>query len=171
MRALFGHGAAFLADHYGALLEAQYHVHASWERRRAAWLCRIGDRDVWHYQSRLPALQADLAEWHADAPTVVDAADDGDGEGNSDDAAWGELYVIEGASLGGQLIARRLGERFADASHHFFGLGRDRPGDHWRQFQQVLDLQLSQPAAQRRAIHGAREMFGRFQSVFEAIAL
>ncbi len=53
--------------------------------------------------------------------------------------AMGVFYVLEGASLGGQMICKTLSERFPDKAMHFYrGLGTET-GARWRQCCAVLN--------------------------------
>ena len=77
---------------------------------------------------------------------------------------WGALYVLEGAALGGQIIARHLATRLGFRSAFFGGEG---VGARWRAFRVLLDA--SDDAA---AIDAARATFLAFgQSVAPEAAL
>jgi heme oxygenase (biliverdin-IX-beta and delta-forming) len=81
-------------------------------------------------------------------------------------AFWGELYVIEGSTLGGRVIVRHLRECFPALPHAFYAMGEHAPG-RWRDFQRVLDHTLADDASQRLAIDGALRMFARFQRTLQ----
>ena len=58
----------------------------------------------------------------------------------------GGWYVLEGATLGGQLIRRRLRQQFGpsiDNRLHFYSGYGDRTGRQWRLFQQFLNSSFS----------------------------
>ncbi|UPG91423.1 biliverdin-producing heme oxygenase [Luteibacter aegosomaticola] len=160
---------------YVELLAAQLRLFHAWEAERAADIEAVAA--VWPYASRIPPLAADIVGAHPVgdifrdnaagpvmsprkmsptgwAPTAVDAA------------FWGELYVIEGSTLGGQVIVRHLRERFPHLPHAFYALGEHAPG-RWRRFQQVLDEALATDAHQQLAIAGAQRMFARFQRTLQ----
>lgn len=138
------------------VLRRQWRIHAGWEQANAGWL-RV---QPWAYRPRAPALRADLAWLQATAPDdaplpAPSAADDATG--------WGMLYVVEGSALGGQVIARHLRRccpAAAGALRHFGAAVP--PGQAWPRFQSLLDRQLVDAAALRRAIGGAHAMFAHF---------
>jgi heme oxygenase len=62
----------------------------------------------------------------------------------------GILYVLEGATLGGQIIGRRLEKELgigAENGGMFFAAYGDRTGIIWRDFVSVLDRYTDDPAA------------------------
>ncbi len=61
----------------------------------------------------------------------------------------GGLYVVEGAALGGQIIARHLRERLRFDSTFFGGEG---VGPRWRAFRELLDATDDYAAVERSAI-------------------
>ena len=78
----------------------------------------------------------------------------------------GVLYVLEGATLGGQLIRKHLLAHL-DARWHgalrFYACYGDRVGERWRTFQQLLAGHLPDDPADERlsmAIAAARQTFG-----------
>lgn len=78
----------------------------------------------------------------------------------------GCAYVLEGSTLGGQIIARHveltlgLGPDRGTAFFHSYG---SDVGARWRAFRQVLLTYLTTPARQDAAIHAARETFQAFE--------
>lgn len=85
------------------LLRGFHGFHRTWEPAMAACLADPGFTGP---RQRLPLLEADLAALGA-APGEAACAAAG-GLCDSPAAAMGSLYVLEGATLGGQVIARRL---------------------------------------------------------------
>lgn len=84
----------------------------------------------------------------------------------SPEAAWGALYVVEGAALGGQLIARRLFERFGITGEHggaFFAGWGAQTGSRWREFRERLEIEVGPgPAGRAQACTGAVGTFDGF---------
>lgn len=155
---------------YARLLLGQYALHRAWEVERAAWLRGVADAG-WHYASRSERLARDLADWGLfpeDEPSPLPAAPISQVIG-SPSASWGELYVIEGSALGGQILARLLEQRFPGHAHHFFRIGQEAGRGTWRTFQSMLDTQLATPMQQQTAIAAARAMFHRTQRMLEAV--
>ncbi|MGA7438470.1 MAG: biliverdin-producing heme oxygenase [Luteibacter sp.] len=172
---------------YRELLAAQRRLYEAWETERASEIAAI--TAIWPYTSRLPHLTADLSVGaalvamvacdnaedpvaprekmsRASALLQVGAAPRANGFPQGDAAFWGELYVIEGSTLGGQVIVRHLRERFPGLPHAFYAMGEHAPG-RWRRFQRVLDDALADEASQRLAIAGAQHMFARFQQTLQ----
>jgi heme oxygenase len=77
-------------------------------------------------------------------------------------AAWlGSWYVIEGATLGGQILAPHFSEHFGlmpnSGVRYFSGYG-PRTGSMWNAFRALL-VEAIEPAAAEAAIDGARRTF------------
>lgn len=55
--------------------------------------------------------------------------------------ALGILYVMEGSTLGGNIIARNLAKNpnFQDVSFNYFGFYGEKTGPFWKNFKEVLD--------------------------------
>jgi heme oxygenase len=79
-------------------------------------------------------------------------------------AALGSLYVIEGSTLGGQMISRDLSERLGvvpgKGGTFFAGYGA-RTGRRWKEFLELLERHIS-PEETHIAVGHAREMFACF---------
>ncbi|KJV30908.1 biliverdin-producing heme oxygenase [Luteibacter yeojuensis] len=180
MRALLG-GALDEAGYRG-LLAAQLRLFRAWEAERAGEIAAVAG--AWTYASRIPSLAADLSVGahpvreavgeNATGPVAprekmsrASALLQGHEAARSvDPTFWGELYVIEGSTLGGQVIVRYLRERFPALPHAFYAMGERATGQ-WRHFQQALDAALPGPATQHPAIAGAQRMFARYQRTLE----
>lgn len=82
--------------------------------------------------------------------------------------ALGCFYVLEGSTLGGQLILRHLKRHFADApvgSFAFFRAYGDEAGPMWRAFGQALTAAAAQAASgdfDARVVRGAQDTFDTF---------
>jgi heme oxygenase len=78
----------------------------------------------------------------------------------------GCLYVLEGATLGGQVIARRLQETLKigpeNGASFFHGYGRDA-GHLWKSFRAALAAYASDRWRQEQIIAGARDTFTHFE--------
>lgn len=74
--------------------------------------------------------------------------------------AFGALYVLEGATLGGQIITRQLIEKGYPAEERSFfgGYGEDN-GKMWQSFQMALADYVNTPEREAEAIEGARQAF------------
>jgi heme oxygenase len=74
--------------------------------------------------------------------------------------AFGALYVLEGATLGGQIITRQLIEKgYAPETRSFFGgYGADN-GRMWQDFQMALANYVNTPEREAETMEGARQAF------------
>ncbi len=77
-------------------------------------------------------------------------------------SAWGCLYVLEGSTLGGQVIQRTLGPRLQLSTQH--GLGflvgyGESTGSSWKAFAAATQRFEAHEADRAAAVRGARETF------------
>jgi heme oxygenase len=81
--------------------------------------------------------------------------------------ALGCMYVLEGSTLGGQIIGRELAWRFAleesSGAAFFRGYG-SRAGEMWRSFCTTLRDQEFDPQQQAEVVHGAVDTFSALES-------
>lgn len=139
-------------DHYRAFLQA--HARALLPLETA--LEEAGAQALlpdWFERRRAPALIADLQELGAgpspppaEPPRVGGAAQ-----------VWGVLYALEGARLGGRVLART-----ARGSHRYLAHGEGRR--FWPEFLSALEASGADPAG---AAAGARLVFARFEAALE----
>lgn len=85
--------------------------------------------------------------------------------------AFGALYVLEGATLGGQLISRHLGRALGltpqQGGAYFSGYG-PQTGARWRSFGAVLEASVpAEDAAE--VVAGARQTFGAFRRALQGL--
>lgn len=143
------------------VLAALAGFHEQWEPA-ALRLLPAADAAWLHARSRCAWLQQDLAALAAGQPPVadqpgpplqlVDAA-----------AAWGSVYVMEGSTLGGQVIAHHLRDTLglhADNGARYYAGHGARTASLWRDCLQRLDTALGDdPAALQRACSAAAGVF------------
>lgn len=81
---------------------------------------------------------------------------------NDEHGVYGVLYTIEGSSLGGRLIARRLATHFGLTQEYgarfFSGYGEDIDA-RWNEVVSMLNARLTQPNALSSAIRAANDTF------------
>lgn len=109
-----------LEDQLDVALPGGWQRRLDWDSRRKVHLLR---QDLMHLGQRP----------HADAPEIFDV--------RSEAVAWGVLYVLEGATLGGQIICRQLGPRLqlsADAGLSFYASYGELVGPRWKDFCALL---------------------------------
>lgn len=61
--------------------------------------------------------------------------------------AMGVLYVMEGSSLGGNVIKKQLSANpyFADVNFNYFGCYDQKTGEYWKNFKEILDHKFTEP--------------------------
>ncbi|MFC4638364.1 biliverdin-producing heme oxygenase [Deinococcus hohokamensis] len=88
--------------------------------------------------------------------------------------ALGALYVLEGATLGGQLITRhvhrQLGLTALSGAAFFSGYGPDT-GRMWRQFTEALTRYAQDTGQDEAIVEGARRTFAAFEAALQEGAL
>jgi heme oxygenase len=75
----------------------------------------------------------------------------------------GSRYVVEGSTLGGQLIARALEPRFGDNRRFFLS----KPGNTWRALSESLEALAGDPSSVQAAGNAARTSFLDFERWME----
>ncbi len=87
--------------------------------------------------------------------------------------AMGTYYVLEGSTLGGSVIARKLAtnQNLANAGltdFKFYGCYGDMVGPRWKAFQQVLVNVATDKAAEDKMVAGATATFSALTDMFVA---
>jgi len=74
--------------------------------------------------------------------------------------ALGAMYVIEGSTLGGNVIAKQLSktEGFDDVTFNFFGCYQENTGMMWKNFKEVLDSEVT-PENYNKVLSGAKKLY------------
>jgi heme oxygenase len=81
----------------------------------------------------------------------------------------GVLYVLEGATLGGQIINRHLREHLGvepGAGASFFSGYGPKTGEMWKEFAQLVDSYSVKFGGEEKMIRAARETFDSFRNCF-----
>nr|WP_277346326.1 biliverdin-producing heme oxygenase [Solimonas marina] len=99
---------------------------------------------------------ADLPRWQSTLPLDTVAH------------RYGVAYVIEGAQLGGSVLARRLESRLAPWPMRWLRGYGDATGANWRAFLEHLQRDVSTPLQIEAAAHGACLAFDTLSSWFAA---
>ena len=74
--------------------------------------------------------------------------------------AWGIFYVMEGSTLGGNMIAKQLSksELFKDFPFHYFRCYGSQTGSYWKNFKESLDEQIAENE-EEKCIAGANKAY------------
>ncbi|MHB8287063.1 MAG: biliverdin-producing heme oxygenase, partial [Caulobacteraceae bacterium] len=127
-------------DAYRRLLIRFYVFHAGWEPALAGL---IGDAAFVEPRRKQGLLGADLADLGLTAAQIAALAPCAPSPPlASISEAFGAMYVLEGSTLGGQLISRQVAARLGlgpdDGARYYHAYGRD-VGAMWRAFGQRLN--------------------------------
>lgn len=153
-------------DQYGRALLGFHGLHARVEPAILAGLARHGLDFDYAERCKLDCLRQDLATLGLAVPdTAVDLADP-----DSPGAVIGLLYTVEGSTLGGRFLARRIGERPGPALPLRFlsGYG-DATEPRWQAFWQFADRQHG-PGIEADAVAAAVTAFTAFAAFLDHLA-
>lgn len=113
------------------------------------------------YISRFPLLQNDLRQLN-DQSNIHE-----DGRLHSPPskaATLGMLYVVEGSTLGGQVLAKHLTDKLGDrlsSALSIYDLGGKLTHDHWSRVQRLLREQGESGVDVAQMVHAAQDFFSR----------
>lgn len=81
-------------------------------------------------------------------------------EFNNEHEALGAMYVIEGSTLGGNVIAKQLSktEGFDEVTFNFFGCYQENTGSMWKNFKEVLDTEVTEENY-NEVLSGAKKLY------------
>jgi heme oxygenase len=152
-------------DRYAAALSRFWGFYAGAEPLLDAWHAGAGLLD-WPERRKLPALRADLLALGL-TPAAIDALPVRRfGAAPDTGAGLGWLYVLEGATLGDAVIARRLRRAKAvpAGALSFHTLYGRRLGSRWRAFHAAVAGWVGNDRARADAVvGGARATFAAFE--------
>lgn len=158
-------------DAYGGLLTTFYRFYSAVEPRLPAAALLTEGFDVAE-RRKVPLLERDLEHLKilstakdlaplADIPSVETVA-----------RAFGGIYVMEGATLGGQVITRHLREHLGltpDAGGAFFNSYGKEVGPMWKRFGAAITAFAERnPHAEDQIVDAAKETFDCFRRGFAA---
>jgi heme oxygenase len=127
----------------GRLVAGFYGFYEPWEREAGAVLSRAGLAGVMEGRRKVPALEEDLRYYGGESMDLLSVRRCGRmPDISSAEKALGSMYVLEGSTLGGQIIVRHLREQVSGLEggggcSFFASYGAD-VGVMWRRFQGVL---------------------------------
>jgi len=80
--------------------------------------------------------------------------------------ALGAMYVIEGSTLGGNVIAKQLSktEGFDQVTFNFFGCYQENTGSMWKNFKEILDSEVKEENY-NEVLSGAKKLYTFLLSV------
>lgn len=151
---------------YRELIIHNYQLHCAYEPALVHYLdSELPELAYGELRRKLPALEQDLIaldlnpeHWRWPEQSVLNLPE-----------ALGSTYVLEGATLGGQMIRRALlkqpvfAERFA---LHYYGLYAEQLRDRWLSFMTLVNQELSQPEDINMACESANRTFKLAAQIF-----
>jgi len=153
-------------DQYKQILLVNYLTHFYWEEQVLSALTdEISSRLFLAKRKKLAALTADMHE--AGMVPPVDSQPAASSIFKSSAEALGGMYVMEGATLGGSVIVKKLktNPNFGGLSFHYYQVYGEELGQRWKEFCTVLNDQPETTWPQ--AIDGAKKMFGKITTIAE----
>jgi heme oxygenase len=156
---------------YRQMLIQHYRFHAWAEPRLAVLVQPVGLS--YEERGKVRALQAELHDLGVDVAALAPISP----AALSLDTlpqALGCMYVLEGSTLGGNVIRRTLAQQPEIAAHtsfQYFGCYGDALSQRWRAFCECVSIHLTEEAQQQAAIAAAQATFIAFAALFADEAL
>jgi heme oxygenase len=106
-------------------------------------------------RKKLPLIEKDLESLALQNRTASHEL-----EFSNENEALGAMYVIEGSTLGGNVIAKQLSktEGFDDVTFNFFGCYKENTGPMWKNFKEVLDTEVTEEKYDE-VLSGAKKLY------------
>jgi heme oxygenase (biliverdin-IX-beta and delta-forming) len=106
-------------------------------------------------RKKLPLIEKDLASLSLENRTASHNL-----EFTNENEALGAMYVIEGSTLGGNVIAKQLSktEGFDEVTFNFFGCYQENTGSMWKNFKEVLDTEITEEKYDE-VLSGAKKLY------------
>ena len=91
---------------------------------------------------KLPALEADIKELQLSVPFDTEIPVP---EIHNSNQALGVLYVMEGATLGGNVIVKHLKQTpgFNSVQFHYYGIYQEQTGPYWKSFTDCINQSVT----------------------------
>lgn len=156
-------------ERYGGVVAGFYGFFAGWEPRALAAMPGGELLELFRERSKTAQLADDLRALGFDQARI-EAIPLCTGEASvpasSLPEVFGTMYVTEGSTLGGQIIAARLEKQLGltnDKGYMYFRGAGARTMPRWRAFKAILDSAVP-PDAHDRAVASARDTFTKLQA-------
>ena len=150
-------GGNFVVEDYRKLLLNNYFLLKNFEDAVFNKISAAAAEDLeLEKRRKLPLILQDLDALGMSTPNLpmcVDIENAGD--------AWGIFYVMEGSTLGGNMIAKKLSknELFKDFPFHYFRCYGSHTGSYWKTFKEILDIEISKNNEEDECIAGANKAY------------
>lgn len=144
---------------YTALLRRFYGIYSVWEPRSAAVLDPVLP-GFFTPRRKTPLLEFDLSRlgsW-----STPQRCTELEGRVASLAHILGEMYVLEGSTLGGRILSRHFGERFGigpGSGCSFFSAYGEQTGAMWKAFGETVERFAAAGGHEEKMVAGACDMF------------
>ncbi|MDO5510556.1 MAG: biliverdin-producing heme oxygenase [Weeksellaceae bacterium] len=140
---------------FGHILQTHFVVHQHIEPKiKAMFSGELQERLKWDARAKTPLLQQELIENQLSQPDPIDF----ETHINNTDQALGAMYVLEGATLGGQIIQRslRMNSNFAENKFPYYNIYGGDTGQKWKEFLGILEENTQIP---KDVLNGAEQVY------------
>ena len=150
--------------HYKKLLTINYIIHQKLENRLANMLdIEIANKLQMNSRLKLSALEKDLEYWKIDSLTLPALNFELFVPEKNTAAVLGALYVLEGATLGGNVIKKHILANLnfigAEGGLNYYGVYGEELSAKWKSFVQILNESVLE-ADYEKCVNSANETFG-----------
>ena len=106
-------------------------------------------------RSKIVALKTDLKNLNIETETEIPTQNL-----ENEAEAFGALYVMEGSTLGGNVIAKQLkrNPEFENVEFNYFGVYGENTGSYWQEFKSIIDEEITQEHYQD-CVTGAKKAY------------
>lgn len=151
-------------ENYKKLLTINYIIHQKLENKLANMLdAETANKLQMNSRLKLAALEKDLEYWKIDSLTLPELNFELFVPEKDNAAVLGALYVLEGATLGGNMIKKHIlaNPNFAGAQGglNYYGVYGEELSAKWKSFVQILNESVLE-ADYQKCVNSANETFG-----------
>lgn len=156
-------------DNYKSLLTVNYIIHKELESKLAEMLdSDIANKLELNTRLKLSALEKDLNYWKINLNTIPAIQDNLFVPNKNNAEVLGAMYVLEGATLGGNVIKKHIlaNPNFAnkEGGLNYYGVYGEELGIKWKKFVSVLNEMVVE-ADYERCINSANKMFNNLKNL------
>jgi len=161
-------------ENYKKLLTINYIIHQKLETELTNKLSeKLSDELEMESRIKLSALEKDLKYWDIDYSSLPALNFELYIPENNDAEVLGSLYVLEGATLGGNMIKKHIlaNPNFEgkEAGLNYYGIYGDTLGTKWKSFVTILNENVTE-ADYQRCIKSANETFANLIKLSEQLS-
>ena len=161
-------------EEYKKLLTINYIIHQKLENKLANMLdVDLAEQLDIKNRLKLTALEKDLNYWHIDSLTLPELNFDLFVPEKNNAEVLGALYVLEGATLGGNVIKKHIlaNPNFAghDDGLNYYGVYGEELGSKWKTFVSILNESVAE-ADYDRCVKSANETFNNLIKLSKQLA-